>query len=1581
MRFHLAWILAAACFLTVFGVLGCRMFDGSESASPLAPVLSDSTGNAKVQFKLVFPDDSISGIPVGAIRAAATAKVRFRLIMVNPGDRNNPTSTLIKTVDAIGGSAEVSFTGLPTKTTIGEIVIEGGSIQGKTEFHGATDLKEGDNLLEVSPKGCGHKSDVVANVIMQIVNVPDLIQRVTTTDLAMRIESVGANALVNPTTEVYTEVFNKAVTSNTVLDQTNIVSLSKGVNGELVKSTGGSWTSAQIWATNADLKDLQMSVMGILRQPIPAGTTAMVAWGVNGVCRGVSVIDPADGSLKASFVLPEYKIILGKTFIFLPGGDVVFGGSINGWPGVVRWNGQGHNNFVAQAILPNIPWVQNFTGTEAFPYATTEVTTTGVAGYLEYDSAVKLITCIAHDPKTGLPVTFRINPDSGALTKISTVTTFGAWATSGDEQVLLTWEKMPEALGYRVTMYHTENGITLSKSYEPTTALQQTITGLRNGIAYRFVVEWADSLNNPTKYGQAEVTATPMMPIGPGPARPKLWNLVSAGARHSLAVTSLGTVKAWGANDYGQVGNGTSGGNCLQPIDVQGLTGVVSVAGGGFFSLALKNDGTVWEWGSNIRPQFDGEGSITTPRQIDGLSNIVAIAAGGAHGMALSGNGAVYTWGYSAYGQIGNGVSLGKTLVSTPFAAMTGAKAIGPMGNASYALKADGSVYSWGQDSVTNPNVPTLRTDISEPLALLTSSGAERTATTLGLTATGRIHATGPEMADQQGSFPFRNIFNAGFIGGTTSRSAAFVIRSVGRVLYGWGDDTYGQLPIDPASGGLAGGISKLLIDRVLDVSAGDWHVLALREDGSLWAWGWNQQGQIGNNAVSEQHDPVQILSPGSVNTDIDGGTPVDPGTPPAAPTEFAVQAAEESNILTWTRVSGATRYDAYWSTSNSVSTTSFQGKLSSITSPFTHASLTSGTTYYYVLTASNDAGGSAATSVRSGQPTVKVVPPTIPRYVSAGSGDETMIRTNWSPPDPNPGITGYDIYRANASDGVFISVGTVGAVTTFDDTDSTLILQAPYWYKVRAKIGTTPGEFCVAVRGVKGNIINLGAPENFQVSTGTYHDKILMTWNPVTNATGYSVFRADEREEPVEKTRVSEPNISTTSFSDTTAAVGKKYRYWVTACFHHYESPSWSWPNDGGFRNLGFTLTQLTSDGRSGGEYRISADGTRVAWIDTVNDKPDGVNSVVKAVSTAGGPITTFSFSHRNHFDPNFPSGVVKYRGPNYMEPVFGSDNTYTMAVPGAEISLSADGNTIILRGAFESWDYNQGAGQPRISGSKRGIGLINVNTGAFEMVPFTVPAPLTSINEEILPNNTHCNQDLTKMVFKVISRTGGHEALLMLDRTTGKVTRLMGFVSVDAQGNATTDSSPWAFSFGDTEPWSGTKYVIRAQSSPGSTDYCAYVIETANPDAITWQKLDTLTTSFPFLTRQGDRLIHGTGLGSGLQITDTLSGASNTLLGGTYAWPFVRSGKAGSYAIYYNLRYCDETTGFANNRELVILCENMFNFPTGWRIPGWYGAWSGNDYTSDMTLATPDGKKVIVPLINNTNENLMSLWLLTMP
>ncbi|HEY4427788.1 MAG TPA: IPT/TIG domain-containing protein [Solirubrobacteraceae bacterium] len=170
---------------------------------------------------------------------------------------------------------------------------------------------------------------------------------------------------------------------------------------------------------------------------------------------------------------------------------------------------------------------------------------------------------------------------------------------------------------------------------------------------------------------------------------------VAAGANHSLALLSDGTVWAWGENSSGQLGDGSTTESDI-PVAVSGLSGVVAIAAGGSESLALLSDGTVEAWGDNSSGQL-GDGTTTNreaPVPVSGLSGVTAIAAGGAHSLAVLSDGTAMAWGANGDGRLGDG-STEDSHVPVAVSSLSGVTAISA-GEGSLALVEGGDGLTWG---------------------------------------------------------------------------------------------------------------------------------------------------------------------------------------------------------------------------------------------------------------------------------------------------------------------------------------------------------------------------------------------------------------------------------------------------------------------------------------------------------------------------------------------------------------------------------------------------------------------------------------------------------------------------------------------------------------------------------------------------------------------------------------------------------------------------------------------------------------------------------------------------------------------
>ena len=172
---------------------------------------------------------------------------------------------------------------------------------------------------------------------------------------------------------------------------------------------------------------------------------------------------------------------------------------------------------------------------------------------------------------------------------------------------------------------------------------------------------------------------------------------IAAGTHTGYALATDGTVWAWGRGTDGEMGNGTTPA-IGTPTQVTGLTNVTAIAATGFAAFALKADGTVWSWGANGAGELGG-GAVgpdrSTALQIAGLSGITAIAGGLGTGYALKSDGTVWSWGGGAHGALGTGVTTDGAS-PTQITGLTGITAIAAATYNGYALKNDGTVSAWG---------------------------------------------------------------------------------------------------------------------------------------------------------------------------------------------------------------------------------------------------------------------------------------------------------------------------------------------------------------------------------------------------------------------------------------------------------------------------------------------------------------------------------------------------------------------------------------------------------------------------------------------------------------------------------------------------------------------------------------------------------------------------------------------------------------------------------------------------------------------------------------------------------------------
>jgi alpha-tubulin suppressor-like RCC1 family protein len=363
------------------------------------------------------------------------------------------------------------------------------------------------------------------------------------------------------------------------------------------------------------------------------------------------------------------------------------------------------------------------------------------------------------------------------------------------------------------------------------------------------------------------------------------WKTIAAGADHNVAVLTDGELWAWGKNNLGQVGNGTTATASVPKAIVTTINWTMAVAGGDH-SLAIKSDGTLWAWGDNAFGQL-GDGTTTNrlvPVQVGAAITWKTVATSAGHTLGVSTAGKLYAWGKNNTGQIGDG-TLATRLVPTLIGAVTTWKTVAAGGQHSLAVRTDGSLWGWGDNSsgqvgdstFTNRSTPTRIGTAVDWTTIAAGNGhsiAIRTGGTLwtwGYNNWGQLGdgTTASSAVPAQIAPNFFDPSFGGYLsqpGGWTSIAAGLfhtVAANADGSLAVWGDATAGQL----GNGSTAPDSNRprVLTTPVTEgqtwsaVSAGSQHTIALQTGRSLWGFGANNFGQLGDATGVDHHSPVEI--------------------------------------------------------------------------------------------------------------------------------------------------------------------------------------------------------------------------------------------------------------------------------------------------------------------------------------------------------------------------------------------------------------------------------------------------------------------------------------------------------------------------------------------------------------------------------------------------------------------------------------------------------------------------------------------------------------------------------------------------
>jgi alpha-tubulin suppressor-like RCC1 family protein len=438
--------------------------------------------------------------------------------------------------------------------------------------------------------------------------------------------------------------------------------------------------------------------------------------------------------------------------------------------------------------------------------------------------------------------------------------------TATGNTVNLTLNFAPD-VGTNLTVVN-NTGLPLIQGTYGNLAQGQKVALTYSGIGYNFVanyyggtgndlvLHWADNrvfawgYNSSGRLGDGTSTSriVPNAVRSTGVLAGKTILAVSAGADHSLALCSDGTLVAWGDNGDGELGNNSTTDSNV-PVQVNqtgGLAGktVIAVSAGSSFSVVLCADGTVAAWGRGASGQLGN--NITASSYVPSLvstsgallgKTVVRISAGFSHSLVLCSDGTLVAWGNNSEGQFGNNSTAGSPIpvIVPPFGALTGKNLTDISAGNSYSLAcADGQALAWGAVGYGNLGGGA-SSDSMIPVAV-TSTGVLFGKTVIAVAA-------------------------------SPTDSHSLALCSDGSVIT-WGSNSSGQLG---SSGSLIVGFGTVPVEvyqsavflgkTVTGVRAGAESSIAQFSDGTLAAWGNNNYGQLGINNYTDAYAAVAVES------------------------------------------------------------------------------------------------------------------------------------------------------------------------------------------------------------------------------------------------------------------------------------------------------------------------------------------------------------------------------------------------------------------------------------------------------------------------------------------------------------------------------------------------------------------------------------------------------------------------------------------------------------------------------------------------------------------------------------------------
>lgn len=354
------------------------------------------------------------------------------------------------------------------------------------------------------------------------------------------------------------------------------------------------------------------------------------------------------------------------------------------------------------------------------------------------------------------------------------------------------------------------------------------------------------------------------------------WSQVSAGSQHCAAIKTNGTLWTWGRNLDGQLGlNIATTISRSSPVQVGAGTDWAYVSAGAFHTMAIKTNGTLWAWGDNTNGALGINNILnrSSPVQVGALTTWSKVSAGFDYTLAIKTDGTLWAWGANTDGILGDNTIISK---SSPvqIGALTTWQNINASRYQSVALKTDNTLWVWGNSKI-------LSVAVSSPVQVGASISWDSIAsignTFYAIRSTNdRLYGVG---LNTDGQLALPNVryavspVNVGqFISAAINQNGGAAIKGEGS-LYTWGLNGYGRLGTNSLEG-IASPTQLGSEYNWAKVFANSFSTFVIKTDNTLWAWGANAfYGVLGDNSTIPKSSPVQIagswssIAPGGNHT------------------------------------------------------------------------------------------------------------------------------------------------------------------------------------------------------------------------------------------------------------------------------------------------------------------------------------------------------------------------------------------------------------------------------------------------------------------------------------------------------------------------------------------------------------------------------------------------------------------------------------------------------------------------------------------------------------------------------------------